>query len=154
MSTPHERMVRALKETVVPRLRSRGFKGTFPHFRRGRLEQVDLLSFQFDKWGGGFVIEIARCAPEGIIHPSGKRIPAADVTAWNVHPMERVRLQPSLGSSTSDWFRYDRPAAAKGIDVYAEVAEQVLPYLESAEKWWKGEEDAYIRAFEAYFRGR
>jgi hypothetical protein len=153
MSTPHEKMVAALKQTVVPQLRSRGFRGTFPHFRRIGPEQVDLLTFQFDKWGGGFVIEIARCAPEGIVHPWGKRIPAADVTVWNVHPRARLRLQPLLGSSTSDWFRYDQPAAEEGIGVYAEVAEHVLPYLESADKWWRGEDDPYIRSFEAHFRG-
>ena len=52
----------------------------------------------------------------------------------------------------SDWFRYDRPRAAKDTDVYAEVAAQVLPYLESAERWWRGEDDAYVRAFEDHFR--
>jgi hypothetical protein len=50
-----------LKSAVVPKLRSHGFKGSYPHFRRFADERIDLLTFQHDKWGGGFVIEIA-CA--------------------------------------------------------------------------------------------
>ena len=41
-----------IKTMIVPELRKKGFKGSFPHFRRiyenGR---VDFLSFQFNKWG-------------------------------------------------------------------------------------------------------
>ena len=33
MSQEHEKMVKDLKEIVVTRLRNRGFKGSFPHFR-------------------------------------------------------------------------------------------------------------------------
>lgn len=55
----------ALKAVVVPALRLRGFMGTFPHFRRIGECGIDLLTFQFDKWGGGFVVEIAYCAGHG-----------------------------------------------------------------------------------------
>ncbi|MED3735208.1 DUF4304 domain-containing protein [Geobacillus stearothermophilus] len=48
-------MVGALKKIVVPELRNRGFKGAFPHFRKQEGQLGYLLSFQFDKWGGGFI---------------------------------------------------------------------------------------------------
>nr|WP_268888411.1 DUF4304 domain-containing protein [Heyndrickxia shackletonii] len=42
-------MISALKKIVVPELRERGFKGSFPHFRRIFENKIDLITFQFDK---------------------------------------------------------------------------------------------------------
>ncbi len=136
MSQARESMIRALQEIVVPRLREQGFKGSFPHFRRSSKEKIDLLTFQFDKWGGGFVIEISKCPSEGITTYLGEPIPPNKVTAWDLHPDERYRLQPRRGSSPSDWFRYDNPTRQE--DVFEKTARQVLPFLLEAEKWWKG----------------
>jgi hypothetical protein len=136
MSQEHESMVKALKEIVVPRLREQGFKGSFPHFRRPGKEKIDLLTFQFDKWGGGFVIEISKCPMEGIKNYFGKDIPPNKVTAWHLEPGERVRLQPGQGSSTADWFRYDH--SLRFGNIYEKTAKAVLPFLEKAEQWWQG----------------
>ncbi len=144
MSEEHERMVKALKEIVVIKLRERGFRGSFPHFRRPGKEKIDLLTFQFDKWGGGFVIEISQCPPDGIktyfgkALPPDKQIPPGKVTAWHMHPAERFRLQPGQGSSPADWFRYDNPL--RFGDVFEKTAKEVLPFLEQAEKWWSGQQ--------------
>ena len=59
MSDDRVKMDRAIKDLVVPVLRKNNFKGTFPHFHRVRGGHVDLLTFQFDKWGGGLVVEIS-----------------------------------------------------------------------------------------------
>jgi hypothetical protein len=53
MSDDRSRMIAALQAHVVPELRRRGFKGSFPHFRRAAAQRIDLLTFQFDKWGAG-----------------------------------------------------------------------------------------------------
>jgi hypothetical protein len=151
MATPRQRMVTALRETFVTQLRSAGFTGTFPHFRRIQPARIDLLSFQFDKWGGGFVIEVSQCPPEGVALASGRCRPPSNVRATDVHPMKRLRLQPSLGSSTSDWFRYD--GAPTGGDIYQEVALEAASYLRHAEAYWRGESDPYISAFRERFRG-
>ncbi|MFF2886098.1 DUF4304 domain-containing protein [Paenibacillus sp. NPDC057967] len=66
-------MLSALKSIVIPSLRERGFKGTFPHFRRVNEKKIDLLTFQFDKYGGGFIIEIAVCSPAGHTHHWGNK---------------------------------------------------------------------------------
>ena len=57
-------MDRVLKATVIPELRARGFQGSLPHFRRRRPDRIDLLTFQFDRSGGRFVVELAQCGPE------------------------------------------------------------------------------------------
>jgi hypothetical protein len=135
-SQEHDKMVKALKEIVVTRLRQQGFQGSFPHFRRFGDEKIDLLTFQFDPWGGGFVIEISKCPADGIMTSWGEHIPANKVKAWNMHPSERLRLQPRVSSSLADWFRYDK--AASHEDIFDETAREVLPFLEKAEQWWQG----------------
>jgi uncharacterized protein DUF4304 len=66
----NDSMIAALKAEFVPALKARGFKDSFPHFRRIEPDKIDLHTVQFDKWGGGFVIEIAKCGPEGKEHHS------------------------------------------------------------------------------------
>lgn len=136
-TSEHRKMVIALTEIVVTRLRNMGFNGSFPHFRRHGKEKIDLLTFQFDKYGGGFVLEISKCPPDGTSTHWGEHIPPNKVNAWDMHPSKRVRLQPGAGNSPSSWFRFDRHRQAE--EVYLKTANEVLPYLEIAEKWWKGD---------------
>ena len=122
-------MIVVLKGKVVPILREKGFGGSFPHFRRIRSGQIDLMSFQFDKWGGGFVVEISKCGPEGVTMSWGEKIPPKKVTAQHLNPNERLRLGCE-GPSTDNWFRYDRGNAPDT------VAQEVVNKLNDAEKWW------------------
>jgi hypothetical protein len=137
MLSEHDHMVNALRKIVVPHLRQNGFAGAFPHFRRITQSRLDLLTFQFDRHGGGFVIEISACPPEGITTYWGERVPPNQVQSWDLHPDQRSRLQPGSGSSTADWFRWDDdgPALLR-IDRFKKTAKSVLPYLENAERWW------------------
>jgi hypothetical protein len=152
LSTPRKLMEDALQRLVVSRLRTLGFKGSFPHFRRMGSAQIDLLSFQFDKWGGGFVVEIAKCPPQGVRLPWGEEVPPEKVKAGDLHPTDRLRLQPKLGGSPSDWFRYDKLKIGGKAGAWDGVAETVLPYLDIAERWWRGEDHQYIREYEAHRR--
>ena len=122
-------MIVALKNIVVPKLRQKGFTGSFPHFRRLRTGQIDLMSFQFDKWGGGFVVEISKCGSEGVTMTWGERIPPKKVTAQHLHPNDRLRLGCE-GPSTDHWYRYDR---GRSPDI---VAQEVVQQLDIADKWW------------------
>ena len=118
-----------LKSVVVPVLRSAGFTGSLPHFRRRGTERVELLTFQFDRYGGGFVIELAWCGSDGVVTPWRKAIPATQVTAHDLHPDLRLRIKASEGSSTDAWFRYDQGQTQ-------DCAQQVLAALSKAEQWW------------------
>jgi len=111
-------MEAALKKLVVPVLRERSFTGSFPHFRRIK-EEVDLLTFQFDRNGGGFIIEAAKGKKEGFTTHWGKYIPAAKLTAWDLHPDQRKRLHPGPDGSVESWFRYD---ASQDCDAVARAA--------------------------------
>ena len=115
-------MEAALKRIVVPELRRAGFAGSFPHFRRVR-EVVDLVTFQFDRHGGGFVVEVATGEAAGFTTYWGKHIPASKLRAWDLHPDQRRRLKPASGGGTDSWFRYD---ADQAPDV---VASRALSHL-------------------------
>lgn len=135
MSDDRSRMIAALQAHVVPELRRRGFKGSFPHFRRSAEQRIDLLTFQFDKWGGGFVVEIAVCPPDGVRTSWGEHISPTKVTAHTVN--RRLRLG-AKGEGRDHWFRYDGVLKRLRADRYERVARAVLPYLETqAEAWWQ-----------------
>ena len=106
-SNDREAMDAALKELVVPVLREKGFKGSLPHFRRVKPDAIDLITFQFDKWGGGFVVEISKCPPDGFTMAWGERISPSKVTAHHLNPDQRKRIQPRDGAGTDSWFRFD-----------------------------------------------
>jgi hypothetical protein len=93
-------------------------------------DRIDLLTIQFDKWGGGFVIEVSNCAPEGVVMPWGEHIDAKRVRAWDVYPPNRPRLGPPKPGEDGHWFRYD---GWTGAD---QVARQAVSYLEEADRWW------------------
>jgi hypothetical protein len=99
-------MIAALRRHVVPALRERGFKGSFPHFRRPKEHAIDLLTFQFDKYGGGFVVELATGSTHGIETSWGEHIPPNKVKAWDAS--RRLRLGARDEQSDGIWFRYDR----------------------------------------------
>jgi hypothetical protein len=60
-----QKMIEALKSNVIPQLRTNGFKGTFPHFKRSFTDRVELLVFQWNKYGGSFTVEISVIFPSG-----------------------------------------------------------------------------------------
>ena len=120
-------MVAALLAIVVPSLRAAGYTGTFPHFRRQGPNGIDLLTFQFDRNGGGFVVEVSSCHPEGITMHWGKVIAPGDVTAWDVHPSQRFRIQPQSGGGTEYWFRFED-------EKYDHVARQALEHIDATVK--------------------
>ncbi|WP_191556767.1 DUF4304 domain-containing protein [Metabacillus idriensis] len=51
---------------------------------------IDLITFQFNKWGGSFVVELASCPSQGIISSWGEEIPSNKITAHNMD--KRFRL--------------------------------------------------------------
>lgn len=103
-------MISSLKKLFVPALRERGFNGAFPHFRRISDDRIDLLTVQFDRYGGGFIIEISKCPPNGITTYWGKHIPSNQVRASDMHPNQRHRLGCQRGEADGHWFRFDNGA--------------------------------------------
>ena len=120
----------ALRDRFVPALRKRGFKGSLPHFRRVGEDRIDLLTVQFDKYGGGFVIEIGRCPLQGVTTSWGKKIVPAKVTVHDLHHGDRRRLGSPAPGEDGRWFRYD---GRRSVKTAADAAASLLP---EADTWW------------------
>lgn len=134
MSIGRDNMISIIKKTVVPELRQRGFKGSFPHFRRINENKIDLMTFQFDRYGGGFVIEVGLCSSKGVPHNWGEKVPPNKVTAHDLPHNNRLRLKNSEG----EWFRYD--VETESGEIYEIVAKELLQHLCEEENYWKDNE--------------
>lgn len=113
-------MIEALKQTVVPHLRERGFKGSFPHFRKIKDHTIDLITFQFNRYGGSFVVELACAEKDSVYDVFGQLIPANKVTAHDLH--ERVRLK----DNNLSWFDYEQ---FEVFEQYEELANKITALL-------------------------
>ena len=133
---PDSKLMRAaLKRVVIPELRRRGFVGTFPHFRRTTGERLAIMSFQFDKWGGGFTINLAVAPATGFTTHAGSFIPPDKLNAYyDTGP--KTRINAGSDGSTASWFRFDRPSRSPSQDIYDEAAHEVVPLLAKAEEWY------------------
>ncbi|MET4084018.1 hypothetical protein ABIB40_003991 [Pedobacter sp. UYP30] len=138
-SLGRDEMIKSLSEIVVPKLRKFNFKGSFPHFRRQTAERINLLTFQFDRSGGGFVIEIANCKPDGFTTPWGLEIKPNKLTAHDVYKRKRIKSNTD-GSLTDDWFRYDRKHLFGFGDIYRKISKDVILKFDIAEEYWKNGE--------------
>jgi hypothetical protein len=130
-------MESSLKAIVVPELRTRGFKGSFPHFRRIMENRVDLLTFQFRLSGGSFVAEIGTCGPEGTRFSPPAKAKVSEVA-------KRFRLGAERQGS-DHWFHFGQPSYESGNEVvhpqsrYDEIAIEVANLIGcQGESWWSG----------------
>jgi len=140
-NSDRDEMIKNLNEIVVPALRQLNFKGSFPHFRRLTTDRINLLTFQFDRHGGGFVIEIANCNLTGYKTALNKPIPPNKLTAHDFNTRKRIQSNMKMhGSSTDDWFRYDKKHLFGFGDIYKKVCKDVLSKIEIANDYWENGE--------------
>lgn len=131
-----KKMDKVIKKIVVPTLRQMNFKGSYPHFFRERNGQIDLLTFQFNDYGGSFVVEISYTGKKGKnISGFDPSMPLAKLRVDQTKVNERLRLgSNSKKGVLNHWFDYDN----KDPDFFEKCAKEVLPLLNTqAEKWWK-----------------
>ncbi|MDR9794094.1 MULTISPECIES: DUF4304 domain-containing protein [Aeribacillus] len=126
-------MTNALKKIVVPYLREHGFKGSFPHFRRKNEDNIDLITFQFNRYGGSFVVVLAICPIEGVTTSWGEEIPPSKVTAHDVGIDYRYRLTENIKESNETWFNYEDAKNEEDFDL---VASRVLSLLHVSDRNW------------------
>lgn len=96
-----------IKTVIVPELRKNSFKGSFPHFRRIYPNgKVDYLSFQFNKYGGSYIVEIAVAYPykgkDGNFYYWNEVTPEFIKKSNYTYTKDRYRITPV----DDEWFRY------------------------------------------------
>ena len=138
MSLEKDKMIKSLNEIFVPELRKRNFKGNFPHFRKTENGKTNLLTFQFDRNGGGFVIELANWREQEFKTHWGKLIPLNKLTAHDL--FERKRIYPNSTSeenSTESWFRYDQNKDLNTENKFEILSKNVTARIPIMEEYWQ-----------------
>lgn len=125
MSVERDTMINSLKQIVIPTLRGRGFKGSFPHFYRKLENQTDLLMFQFSKWGGTLYVEISKCPLSGSTGYKEEQI-----------PVNKIKVYDVVGNSYNDRHRIGE-GFEFSVNTTEEVARDIEESLDQAEVWWK-----------------
>lgn len=130
----------AVKALVVPHLRSLGFKGSMPHFRRQSEGKADLLTFQFNLYGGSFVVELSVCSEADIAAHWRADLTLKNVTAHDMNFRQRLG---STHQSSDHWFVYGKKNHEPGHEAiestahYERIASEVANLVESqAINWW------------------
>lgn len=124
-------MDNAYKKVIIPFLRQEGFKGSLPHFRRMNEKNIDLITFQFNKWGGSFVVELAICPIQGVTMDWGEQIPPNKVTAYDID--KRFRLGAKSEDEDGIWFNFEN---AKTEEDFEKVALNVVNLLNISDPLW------------------
>lgn len=130
-SIERKTMENALKKVVIPVLREQDFKGSLPHFRRKNEKNIDLITFQFNRWGSSFVVEVATCPIEGVTMYWGEHIPSNKVTAHHLN--NRFRLGAKSKDGDGIWFDFEK---AKTEEEFEKVASNVLDLLNTSDRQW------------------
>jgi hypothetical protein len=128
MKDARQEMNAQLKTDVVPHLRSIGFRGSLPHFRRITDAGVDLLTFQFRLGGGSFVVEAAYKGPYKVTAEWGNHVPPEKLTAHDLNKRRRIGRR-TLGLD-DPWFDFSSQP-------YSQTAQQVITSLPEAEDYWR-----------------
>jgi len=95
-------MRKHLYANVISPLLAQGFTGSFPHFRKDNESCIELITFQTNKYGGSFTVEVSAIFPnkedKNFVFDEG--ISIDDVNVW--HTNNRYRL----AGMYNGWFYY------------------------------------------------
>lgn len=95
-------MLSALNEHTFPLLKKQGFTGKYPNFRRKTDNCIELISFQTNKWGGSFTIEVSAVFP-GSADPNYTLYEGISEDTFGVEATNRRYRLPGMYDG---WFYY------------------------------------------------
>ncbi len=130
-------MRRALKRVLVPALVSHGFVLRGKGYQRREGEFLDLLSVQYWKYGGEFILEFVRRKQGPLQTNWGPLIPEDEIDVAYVAPLDRARLQ-QLGSAAGPSLRgFQFVGFGEESGRYKNVAQAVVVLLPQVDQWLK-----------------
>ena len=97
-----EIMLSALKKHTFPLLKEQGFTGKYPNFRRKLDSCIELISFQTNKWGGSFTIQVSAVFP-GSSDPNYTLYEGITEDTFGVEATNRRYRLPGMYAG---WFYY------------------------------------------------
>lgn len=95
-------MKKYLNANVIQALLSQGFTGNYPHFQRKQSGCIELITFQTNKYGGAFTLEVSAVFPdkENKNLAENKDLNEEPLSVW--HTNKRYRLK----GMHNGWFYY------------------------------------------------
>jgi hypothetical protein len=118
-----EIMLSALKEHTFPLLKEQGFTGKHPNFRRKLDNYIELISFQTNKWGGSFTIEVSAIFPNS----QKNNYTLYDGVPEETFGVEATNRRYRLPGMYDGWFYYRDVYSKRTLffgDVYYDVPEK------------------------------
>lgn len=131
-----EKVTGEIKSVIVPELRKLNFKGSFPHFKRIFDDgKVDYLSFQFNKYGGSFIIELAVAYPyegkKGNFYYWDEVTPEVVKKSNYGYTKERLRIEPPKG----EWFEFDENNYRQIVGLALRMVMKHIKYFDKKHKF-------------------
>ena len=135
MSREGDLMRKAFKKVLLPELSRIGFIGTSSNFQRRSAENLDLLSIQYWKYGGQFILEFAR-SKRGALHTSwGEVVQEENIGVAHIFPLQRARLQQTLEASEELFRGFKFSGFGEDLAKYVALADEVASLLPQVNAW-------------------
>jgi hypothetical protein len=140
MSREGEFMRRAFKRHLIPRLTSLGFAGKSSNFERLTATTQDLLSIQYWKYGGSFILEFGRRERGPLLTAWGEIVPeeALDVAYLPLSDRARLQERPEVSREIFSGFRFE--GFGEDVDKYDALARRLAGMLPQVDAWLTGRE--------------
>ncbi len=114
-------MDKEIKANIVPILKEKGFKGSYPHYQRKLEKYIQVLGFQFSQFGPSFYIEIGTTSYDGVTIYGGRHIPADKVKYYQAKNRKRIGEQP---------FDFEN-------EDFSRVIQSITKSIPEIDSWWK-----------------
>ena len=128
-------MQKALKRFWLPEINRLGFTGKSPDFQRLGADFQDLLSLQYWKYGGEFILEFARRERGSFTTSWGPVIPEEKLEIAYINTLFRARLE-QRGSTTGQHLQgFDFSLFGEDVAEYEALAKEVASLLHEVDDW-------------------
>ena len=129
--TNREIMLSALKNTVIKELKSQGFIGTYPNFKKITSDGIELICFQTNKYGGSFTVEVSAVFPDSKVTNLSNMNALVDEKTVNVScTNQRYRLKGMYDG----WFYY-RDVYKLPNGFYRDISEKEAETFSEPDNW-------------------
>lgn len=123
----NRKIIQSLKNILVQKIKQLGFSGVFPHFRRKNNDRYEFLSFQFNRNGGSFVVEIGFITPSHLDEWE-KELSFEKLNYGNTPVENRLRIKPQ-NAPEDFWFEYSQLNKDEEFDNLAQSVTKLLPQV-------------------------
>lgn len=145
MSRNGDLMRRALKRYWLPEMARLGFAGKSSTFQRFDGDFQDLLTLQYWKYGGEFILEFARRPRGDFITSWGPVIPEEKLDVAYLNPLSRARLAQRGPAAGPNLQGFDFASFGEDTAKYEAMAQTLVALMPEVDEWLRsGRQGAHI----------